>query len=334
MAIKNSAPQRATMSADAATFLAGRRSVRIPSPLVTLMTSPRMALRFRKRYQDQEDKVEESLVARYELQLERNALAGVPVLEVKPPQVTREFGDVIVLNVHGGGFFLGTARDRPSLMMAHELGVRVISVEYALAPEAPFPVALEQCLDVYRQLVSEHDPRRIISVSTSAGGAIQLGMMHKARAEQLPMIAALGLFTPGADISGDGDSGVANGNGRDTESTGMSLGFVRHYIGDADPHEPLVSPLYGDFADIFPPSIMTTGTRDFNMSSSIRLHEKLELAGIQSRLHIAEGMWHGFNYEPDLPEAVRARWMVNDFLRAALRGDPHHHNPSFEPRTA
>jgi epsilon-lactone hydrolase len=219
-----------------------------------------------------------------------------------------------VLNVHGGGFFLGTARDRPALMMSHELGVRVVSVDYSLAPEAAFPVALEECLSVYRHLLDQHNPGRIIGVSTSAGGAIQLGMLHKARAEGLPMPAALGLFTPGADISGAGDSGEANGNGRDTESRAFSLGFIRLYVGDADPRDPLVSPLYGDFDAAFPPRIMVTGTRDFNMSGSVRLHDKLGQAGVRADLHIAESMWHGFTYQPDLPEAIRARSLVNCFL--------------------
>jgi epsilon-lactone hydrolase len=319
MAIKVSAPQRATMSAQAAAFLDATRSPRIPSLLIPLLTSPRMALRFRKQYQTSEDKAEESLIARYGLQVKPATISGVPVLEITPPHITPGLENAIVFNVHGGGFFLGTARDRPSLLMAHELGIRVISAEYELAPEAPFPVALDQCLTVYRNLVTQHDPRKIVGVSTSAGGTIQLGMMHKARTEGLPMIAALGLFTPGADISGVGDSLVANGNGRDRERTGMSIGFIRHYVGDADAHDPLVSPIYGDFRDTWPPCIMTTGTRDFNMSNSIRLNEKLSSTGVRTALHVSEGMWHGYNYEPDIPEAIRARGLVNDFLLAALR---------------
>jgi monoterpene epsilon-lactone hydrolase len=309
-------------------FLDAAPSARIPSLLIPYMTSPRMARRFRNQYQSQEDKVEESLVAQYRLRVEPKTIADVAVLEITPPRLTRELEDAVVFNVHGGGFFLGTARDRPSLMIAHELGIRVISVEYTLAPEAAFPVAIDQCLAVYRHLATRHDPRRVVGVSTSAGGAIQLGMMHKARAQHLPMPAALGLFTPGTDISGAGDSAEANGNGRDTENRAMSLGFIRLYIGDADPRDPFVSPLYGDFDDTFAPSIMTTGTRDFNMSGSIRLHEKLTLAGVPNVLHIGEGMWHGFNYQPDVPEAIRARGLVNDFLLAALRGRPREHTPA------
>jgi epsilon-lactone hydrolase len=319
MAIKVSAPQRATISPEAAAFLAATPSARIPSFLIPLLTSRRMALRFRRQYQNSEDKAEESLIARYDLRVKPATISGVPVLEITPAHITPELEDAVVFNVHGGGFFLGTARDRPSLLMAHELGVRVMSVDYELAPEAAFPVALDQCLAVYRGLVTQHDPRKIVGVSTSAGGTIQLGMMHKARAEGLPMVAALGLFTPGTDVSGAGDSPVANGNGRDRERTGMSLGFIRHYIGGADAHDPFVSPIYGNFHDTWPPSIMTTGTRDFNMSNSVRLNEKLTIAGVPTALHVSEGMWHGYNYEPDIPEAIRARSLVNNFLLAALR---------------
>src|SRR5262249_25120985 len=102
-------------------------------------------------------------------------------------------------------------------------------------------------------------------------------------------------------------------------SRSMSLGFIRHYIGGANPRDPLVSPVYGDFDAGYPPSVMTTGTRDFNMSGSLRLNEKLTLAGARTALHIAAGMWHGFNYQPDLPEAIGARNLVNEFLLRALQ---------------
>lgn len=317
MAIKNAAGQAATMSAEAAAFLRQVPSLKIPSFLIPALTSTSMARRFRRQFQAGEDEIEQSLISRYQLKLEPTVIAGVPVLVVTPPCIRPELEDALAFNVHGGGFMMGTARERTALLMAHELGIRVYSVDYTLAPEARFPVALDQCLAVYTQLVAEHSPTRIVAVSSSSGGSLLLGMLHKGRAQQLPMVAALGLFTPAADISGDGDSGVAN-SGRDLQTMAMARGFARHYIGEADPRDPLVSPIYGTFDAIFPPTILTTGTRDILASNAIRLYWKLRDAGVPVELRISEGMWHGYNWEPALPEAVRVRRDVTDFLTSHL----------------
>jgi monoterpene epsilon-lactone hydrolase len=317
MAIRLRPRQVATISPQAAAFLQGIPSPWIPSPLISAMTSAGMALRFRRQFQAQEDVVEERLIADRNLTVERGEVAGVPVQWITPPALA--FADAVLLNIHGGGFVMGTARERTALLMASELNIRVCSVDYALAPEAKFPVALDQCLVVLDHLISEHGAANVVGTSSSSGGSQMLAMLHKAKARGIPMPAALGLFTPAADISGDGDSAIAN-NGRDVQRTDLALALTRHYVGEADRRDPLVSPIYGDFDNTYPPTIITTGTRDTLASNGIRLYWRLRAAGVPVELRVGEGMWHGFNWEPDLPEAVTVRRDVTDFLARHLAG--------------
>ncbi|QUQ68788.1 alpha/beta hydrolase [Kutzneria sp. CA-103260] len=233
MAIRVRPRQAATISPQAVAFLQRTPSSWIPSPLISAMTSAGMAVRFRKQFQAHEDVVEERLIAERGLTVERGEVAGVPVQWITP--LAPAFADAVLLNIHGGGFIMGTARERTALLTASELNIRVCSVDYTLAPEA--------------------------------------------KARGIPMPAALGLFTPAADISGEGDSDAS-----------------------------------------YPPTIITTCTRDTLASNGIRLYWTLRAAGVPVELRVGEGMWHGFNWEPDLPEAVTVRRDVTDFLARHLVG--------------
>ncbi|MFI7142475.1 alpha/beta hydrolase [Streptomyces massasporeus] len=317
MAIKNTSGQATAMSDQAASFLEKTPALKLPSWLFPAMTTASMINRFRKQLQDQEEKIEQALVDNRKLRLEADTIAGVPVVNVVPPAITPGLEDTVVLNIHGGAFVMGTARERTALLVASELGVRVCSVDYTLSPEAPYPTALNECLTVYEHLLTQYGPSRIAGTSSSSGGSLMLAMLHRIHAQDLPMMAATALFTPAADISGTGDSMVAN-RGRDVLHPGMAQALTRHYVADNDPRDPLISPLYGDFHSTYPPTIITTGTRDILASGSVRLYWKLRAAGVPAELRIGEGMWHGFNWEPELPEALLVRRDVTDFLAHRL----------------
>jgi epsilon-lactone hydrolase len=147
---------------------------------------------------------------------------------------------------------------------------------------------------------------------------LMLEVLIRAQNLGLPMIKAQVLFTPGADISGNGDSGFANGD-RDVATTSLSVRLINtFYLGKASPMDSLVSPLYATYAASFPPSVITTGTRDYLLSNGVRLFWKLRDAGVETQLFVSEGMWHGYNWEIDLPEAVRVRSAAMGFLNAQL----------------
>ena len=322
MALAVNERQAATISPEATAFLRNQSSLSGPPSLYADIASPAQVPVFRAQFQEQEDVVEEKIIADNDLIIERDTISGVPMIIVHPRQIAEDMRGKAVLNIHGGGFTIGTGRERTALLTAAELGATVYSVDYTLSPEAAFPVAIEQSLVVYRDLTAQVGGRNLVGVASSSGGQIMLVTINEARREGLPMVAALCLYTPASDVSGDGDSGVVNSE-RDLMPTDLALAFAHlNYVPGADLHDPKVSPIYAAYDSGFPPTVLNTGTRDSLMSNSIRLFWVLREAGADVELLVSEGMWHGFNWEPALPEAVRARAAVYDFLRSRLSRTP------------
>jgi len=310
--------QAVTLSTAAQAFLRAAPAIRLPQFLYRFLTRPAKVAGIRAQFQAGEDKVEEALIKQHGLRLERLVVAGVPVLVITPPRVADDMRDVVVLNIHGGGFVMGTARDRTALLTAAEMRVPVWSIDYDLAPEAKFPLAIHQCLAVYKAMAATRDARRIVGVSSSSGGQLILAMLQIAHADLVALPGALVLYTPASDISGAGDSVRAN-DGRDVVPFRMSLALLeQNYLDGADPLDPRVSPLYADYPATFPPTVISTGTRDLLLSNSTRLYWKLRAAGVTSELLVTEGGWHGHNWEPELDEGKRMRAAVYEFVRAQM----------------
>src|SRR5260370_32107666 len=174
MELRTTKNQAATMSAQAVKYLAAVPHPWIPGFLLPILTGPRQIPRFRKAFQAGEDVIEEALIARYSLTLEKTTIKDVPVLILPPRPITPGNGNALLLNIHAGGFVVGTARERTALLMAAEIGITVYSIDYTLAPEAKYPLALNQCLAVYEELVTHFDPKQVVGVSSSSGGALML----------------------------------------------------------------------------------------------------------------------------------------------------------------
>lgn len=252
---------------------------------------------------------------------------GVPCVVVTkgvPAAPPREGGhEPWVFHVHGGGFCWGEARDGTSMELAAELGVPVVSVEYALSPEARFPVALDELVAAYRALVAERGSRVLLS-GVSAGGNLVLALLQRIRAlqdsgEDLPDPVAVLAFTPFADLAGDGDSYRAN-EGRDSYVRWHSQQerFARAYYGDADPADPLVSPVHAVWDRPAPPTLLTSGTRDLFLSDAVRVERAMRLAGSDVRLLVWEGMWHAFMGDRGVPEADECMAAAYAFARHHL----------------
>jgi monoterpene epsilon-lactone hydrolase len=319
MARPTAPEQSATLSPEAQEFLKNVPAFPVPAFLYPTLSRPSRIPAFRKQFQDGEDVIEEKLIADHGLSLERIELGGVPVLVVTPPDLDPNLPGTIVWNIHGGGFVMGTARERNALLTAAELKVPVYSVEYTLSPEAAYPVAIEQSLTVYRELIGRHDPKRIIGMSASAGVAIMVAVVQRAQQAGLPMIGAIALYAPATDLSGAGDSVVVNTK-RDLQPSEMALSMaMQNYTLTADLHDPGVSPLYGEFGAGWPATVINTGTRDIMLSSGIRLYWKLREHDLPTELLVSEGMWHGFHWEPEIPEAIRARAAVRRFVTEHIR---------------
>ena len=244
---------------------------------------------------------------------------GTSVVEVRSHAEGRApAGGGHALFLHGGGFTGGMAHDMTSVLMADRLGVPILSVDYSLSPEAVFPAAIDEALAAYGALTNERGGPWVI-FGVSAGANLALSVTQRLRTEGLPAPKALGLFSPWADLVGHGDSRGAN-DGRDPVvrwPEQLSVG-ASAYAGPAPLDDPLLSPVYASYDSGFPPSILTTGTRDIFLSDCTRLYWQLRRAGAQVELRVWENLWHAFNTQHHVPEAAEARDEVAEFLLAAL----------------
>ncbi|EHK16305.1 uncharacterized protein TRIVIDRAFT_228224 [Trichoderma virens Gv29-8] len=302
--------QKETISPQAAEFLSAAES--IPIEAINSVTLTRQV------FQAAETAVEESLIERFRLEIRDITMGDVPVLVIRPSSSDLRHQARVVFDIHGGGFVMGTARERTALMMAGELGLTVYSVNYSLSPEVKYPIAIEQCLAVYREMVTKFGAKNIVGVSSSAGGQIMFSTIVRAQREGFQLPAALAFYTPNVDLSGAGDSNVFN-NDRDTISNEVMVEAMNTlYAGGVDLKDELLSPIYVRLDGPLPPTIINTGTRDLLLSQCVRLYWKLRDAGGKTELLVSEGMWHGFNWELELPEAIRARKAVYTFIRNIL----------------
>lgn len=153
---------------------------------------------------------------------------------------------------------------------------RVWSVDYRMPPDHPYPAALDDALAVYRALLEERSPSEIIVSGMSAGGNIAPALLLRVREEGLPMPAGLILMTPEVDLTESGDSFQTNLGVDPMLRSIMHMSLL--YADGADLHDPHLSPLFGDLTG-FPPTILSTGTRDLFLSNTVRFHRALRSAG-------------------------------------------------------
>ena len=221
----------------------------------------------------------------------------------------------IVLEMHGGGLLLcgGELCRLMGIGSAARLQKRVWSVDYRMPPEHPYPAALDDSMAAYRALLEERSPSQIIVSGGSAGGNLAAALLLRARDEGLPMPAGLILATPEADLTESGDSFQTN-NGVDPGLHSlMDVNLL--YADGHDLTAPYLSPLFGDLSG-FPPTILTTGTRDLYLSNTVRMHRKLRAAGVEAQLHLVEAGPHtGF---PGSPEGMEIDMEIHRFMGAVL----------------
>ncbi|MGR0161124.1 alpha/beta hydrolase [Paenarthrobacter nitroguajacolicus] len=225
------------------------------------------------------------------VQVTDEIIAGVPVVRFSSGNAHRG----TVLTFHGGAYVLGSAR-LFSIQAWKNGGPDVVSVDYRLAPEHPFPAAQNDALAVYRELLSTVGADRIVVTGDSAGGGLALTLLQAVAAEQLPMPAALIAVFPWADLSLSGESSTTN-NGRDILVRSEVEISARWYAGDRELDDPAVSPLFGSFRG-FPRTYIPIGSRDLILDDARRVAAKMESEGVDVQLDIFDGAPHGFNAVP------------------------------------
>jgi monoterpene epsilon-lactone hydrolase len=208
------------------------------------------------------------------------------------PAVVHPADRRVYLDIHGGALIMGGGEvcKVMAINAARKVDARVVAVDYRMPPDHPFPIGLGDCLAFYRMLLRDHSPSEIIVGGGSAGGNLAAAMLLRARDEGLPLPAAAVLLSPEVDLTESGDSFFTNA-GIDGMGSLMQANLL--YAAGRPLTDPYVSPLFGDFAKGFPPTLLTAGTRDVFLSNAVRMHRKLRAAGVPAELHVIEAAAHG-----------------------------------------
>jgi acetyl esterase/lipase len=223
------------------------------------------------------------------------SMAGVKVFIITPKAIAPQNRNRVLLHLHGGVrvFGPGESGTREAILMAGFSGFKVISVDYRMPPDFPFPAALDDAVAVYRNLLQTTDAKNVGIFGASAGGSLTITTLLRAKMEGLPMPGAIAPGTPTVDLTKTGDTLFTNA--MVDNFLGTQDGFIRAtallYANGRDLKDPLISPIYGDVQG-FPPAILTSGTRDLYLSNTVRMHRKLRAAGVEAVLQIWEGQSH------------------------------------------
>jgi acetyl esterase/lipase len=246
-----------------------------------------------------------------DLDVEEIKVGGVDVFIIHPPEVDPRDRRVY-LEMHGGGFFMGGGACclGMGIFTATRVGLTVWTPDYRLPPEHPYPASLDDCLSVYRTLLDRRHPNEIIVSGASSGANLAAALILRARDEGCALPAAAVLLSGQLDLTHSGDSFHTN-LGVDTVLSYDPMPCNLVYAGDHCLSDPYLSPLFGDFTPGFPPTLLTSGTRDLLLSSTVRMHRALRAAGVAAELHVFEASPHG-GFMADTPE--------DEDLEAEVRG--------------
>jgi epsilon-lactone hydrolase len=229
------------------------------------------------------------------LKVEPTVIGGVGAFIVSPSELPEANRNRLLIHVHGGGYVFGPGEAGlpEALLMAGHGHFKVISIDYRMPPDFPYPAAIDDAMAVYKEILKTTDARKIGIFGTSTGGGMTMAMVLRAKAEGLPLPGAIAPGTPWSDMTKTGDTYFTN------EMVDDVLVSNDGWLGDAsalyanghDLKDPMLSPIYGDLKG-FPPTILTTGTRDLFLSNTVRVHRKLREAGVIADLLVFEGLSH------------------------------------------
>ena len=249
-------------------------------------------------------------------------LGGVKAYILTPNVMLPSHRNQIVFHIHGGGYLFspGEAGTGEAMLMAAYGGYKVLSIDYRMPPDDPYPAAMDDVTAAWRAIVAMTDARRIAVEGTSTGGGMTLALMLRAKTEGLPLPGAIAPGSPWSDLTGAGDSYKTNEwvDNVVVSYDGYLSRAARLYAHGHDLKDPQLSPIYGDFRGL-PPAILTAGTRDLFLSNTVRVHRKLHEAGVEADLEVYEGLSHAqFNSDPMAPVTKEAFGEITRFFDAHL----------------
>lgn len=242
--------------------------------------------------------------------VEPAVVAGVKVFWVTPKSMPSANQNRLLVHVHGGGYVFGPGESAlpEAILMAGFGGYKVISVDYRMPPDFPYPAAMDDAMAVWKEVIKTTPASRTAIFGTSTGGAMTLAMALRAKAEGLPLPAAMAPGTPWSDLDKIGDTYATNEWIDNVLVTwdGWLGRAAKLYANGRSFKDPQLSPIYGDFTGL-PPAILTSGTRDLFLSNTVRTHRKLRRAGVAAELNVYEGQSHAqYGFDMNAPETREA----------------------------
>lgn len=228
--------------------------------------------------------------------------------------------DCCILHFHGGGYVIGSAalyRDF-SWRVSAAARTPVLYFDYRLAPEHPFPAALDDAVAAYRWLSGRIDPERIAFLGDSAGGGLVLGALYRLRDEGLPLPAATVAISPWADLALTGASLQSNAAADPMLDPRRMPEFADYYLRGADARHPYASPLYGDASGL-PPTLIHVGSDEVLRDDSTRMAARMKAAGCDVEVEVWPRMPHAWHlYARILPEGREAIARAGAFVQQRL----------------
>ena len=251
--------------------------------------------------------------------LEDRTLNGITTLWITPSQVRHP--DKLMVFIHGGAWVVNSRYAQLGLQcaVADTLGLRVVSLEYRLAPEHPYPAALDDINAAYSGLLKDYRPSDVGIFGTSAGGGLTLATLLRLKGSGGALPAAAAALSPGADMTHSGYLFSAVGL-NDPILTPRDIDIcMRAYVAGADAKDPLVSPVFGNYTGI-PPLFVLASTAEVIGSDGVRVADTARAQGVDVTLLVSDGMWHvPIADGTGIPELQRAFDLMVDFFRRRLK---------------
>ncbi len=240
---------------------------------------------------------------------------GVPGEWITTPEAAHERA---IYYLHGGGYTLGSINTHREMIsrLSRAAGARALAIDYRLAPENPFPAAVEDSTAAYRWLLSTGvDPARLVIAGDSAGGGLTVATLVALRDAGEPLPAAAVCLSPLVDMEGLGESMTTRAEADPMIQREPLLQHAKAYLGDVHPHTPLAAPLYADLGGL-PPLLIQVGTAETLLDDATRLAERAKSAGVDVELEVWDDMIHVWQFfAAMLPEGQQAIDRIGEFIR-------------------
>lgn len=224
--------------------------------------------------------------------------------------------DKVILYIHGGGFVFYPKFYRDYISrLGEQSGTKVLSLDYSLAPENPYPKALHEAAAAYKWLLEKFKPRDIVVAGDSAGGALVLSLLHQIREEKLAYPACAIALSPATDATLNSASIEANRT-KDIFIKKASISyFIDAYFADTPRDHPIASPLHGSFEG-FPPLLIEVDKDEIMYDDSVRVVEKAKKSGVDVEFYETQGLWHVHHlYARYIPEAKKSIKHLGEYVR-------------------